>query len=142
MDDHILFIFLKLAVVLPIFLFMPSSTLPFALMTLLRYLNFSTVSIVLPSALISSLVLPLTFCWKTITLVLSWLILSPTFAAAFFKLIVIICKSSIESAVNAILSAKSRSVSLFYSFHLMPYSSNIIFNNFLLFNFPFFNFEQ
>ena len=138
MDDHILFIFLKLAVVLPIFLFMPSSTLPFALITLLRYLNFSTVSIVLPS----SLVLPLTFCWKTITLVLSWLILSPTFAAAFFKLIVIICKSSIESAVNAILSAKSRSVSLFYSFHLMPYSSNIIFNNFLLFNFPFFNFEQ
>ena len=112
MDDHILFIW-------PIFIFMLSSTLPFALMTFSRYMNLSTVSFVLPSTLNSSLVLLPTFCWMIMSLVLSWLILSPTFAAAFSKLVVIICKSSTESADNAISSAKSSFASLFSSFHLM-----------------------
>ena len=101
MDDHILFIFLKFAAYLYfhiyviIYIAICTDNIP-------RYLNLSTVSFVLPSTLISSLVLSLTFCWMTVILVLSWVILSSTFAAAFSKLLVIICKSSIKSVVNPI----------------------------------------
>ena len=99
---------------------MSSSAFPFAFITLPRYLNLSTVSVVLPSTLISLFALSLSLCWMTMTLVLSWLILSPTLAAAFSKSVLIIFKSSTESAVNAISSAKLRSASLFSSFYLMP----------------------
>ena len=127
MDDHILSIFFfKFAAVLPIFIFMSSSTLPSALITLPRYLNLSTISIVSPSILISSLVLSLTFCWMTSEFGFIVADFKSNFCSAFSKLVVIIYKSPIESAVNAKLSPKSRSPSLFSFFHLMSKVSNLV----------------
>ena len=74
-DCQILFIFLKFAAILPIFIFVPSSTLPFALITLPSYLNFSTDSTGLPSTLIWLFLMLSCWCITT-AFVLSCLIFS------------------------------------------------------------------